>query len=91
MIVSRRSPLTGKVNEMDIPVTEEQLAAWKGGAMIQDAMPNLSADQREFILTGYTAADWDEVLNKTNLPWATSPHSDPHVPLGALNFWTFHK
>lgn len=32
--------------------------------MLQDAMPNLSADQREFLLTGYTAADWDEVFGK---------------------------
>ena len=58
MIVSRRSPLTGNVNEMGIPVTEEQLAVWKGGAMIQDAMPNLTADQREFIMSGYTPEDW---------------------------------
>lgn len=62
MIVSRRSPLTGKVNEMDIPVTEEQLNAWKSGKMIQDAMPNLTADQRKFIMSGYTPEDWHRIF-----------------------------
>jgi hypothetical protein len=28
---------------------------------IQDAMPNLSADEREFIMTGMTPADWEKM------------------------------
>jgi hypothetical protein len=54
VIFKRTSPLTGEVNEMDLPVTEEQIEAWKGGTLIQDAMPQLTPAQREFIRTGYT-------------------------------------
>jgi hypothetical protein len=43
---------------MDIDVTDEQMNLWKSGELIQLAMPNVSADEREFILTGYTPADW---------------------------------
>ena len=59
MIIIRKSMLSGNVSSMDIPVTEGQLAEWQAGALIQNAMPNLSADEREFILTGITPAEWD--------------------------------
>jgi hypothetical protein len=49
---------------MDIPVTQEQLDLWNNGVLIQDAMPNLTADQREFIKTGITADEWDEVFGE---------------------------
>jgi len=52
--------LSGKVNSLDIPVTPEQIAKWKNGAFIQDAMPNISADQREFLMTGITPTEWEE-------------------------------
>lgn len=61
MQIKRTSPLTGKENVMEIAVTEEQLAAWRSGALIQDAMPQLSADEREFIISGLTRADWDSL------------------------------
>jgi hypothetical protein len=59
MIIIRKSMLSGNLSSMDIPVTEGQLAKWQAGALIQNVMPNLSADQREFILTGITPAEWD--------------------------------
>ena len=49
---------------MDIPVTEEQLAAWDSGTLIQNAMPNLTPDQREFIMTGITPEQWVEMFRK---------------------------
>lgn len=62
MQIKRTSPLTGKENVMEIDVTEEQLAAWRGGELIQNAMPQLSADEREFILSGLMPADWDSLF-----------------------------
>ena len=63
MLVERKSPMTGKPVTMEIDVTEEQLADWDSGMLIQKAMPNLTADEREFILTGLTAEEWDEVMS----------------------------
>ena len=51
-------------NEMEIPVTQEQLDAWKDGMLIQKAMPNLTPDQREFIMTGITPEEWDDAYGE---------------------------
>ena len=62
MKITRTSPATGKVNSLDIEVTADQLRRWEGGEMIQNAMPNVSADEREFIKTGLTREDWDNMF-----------------------------
>ena len=55
---TRNSPWSNNPNTMEIDTTEAALAAWQGGMLIQDAMPNLSAAEREFIKTGLTPRDW---------------------------------
>ncbi len=60
MLIQRRSILTGKVRTRDIPVSEEQFSSWKDGVLIQDAMPHLSDEEREFILSGITSQEWDD-------------------------------
>jgi|TARA_R110000796_G_scaffold242528_1_gene364622 hypothetical protein len=50
--------LTGDTNTMDIPVTQDQLDSWTNGMLIQEAMPNLTAEHREFIMTGTTPEVW---------------------------------
>ncbi len=62
MLIERESPLSGNKNTLDIPVTLAQIAAWKGGELIQNAMPNLSADEREFVKTGITAEEWENAF-----------------------------
>ncbi len=57
-----RSRFSGKVTEQEIPVTEEQIKAWQDGALIQNAMPNLSPAQREFIKSGITSQEWDDMF-----------------------------
>ena len=51
---------TGIERTLDLDFTAEQLAEWKNGALIQDAMPNLSAADREFVMTGVTDEEWSE-------------------------------
>lgn len=63
MKIQKRSKLSGKIREMDIPVTTEQLEAWMNGELIQDVMPNISADEREFLMTGITPEEWDSVFS----------------------------
>ena len=62
MKIVRKSPLNGKTNEMEIPVTQEQLDQWNNGMLIQNAMPNLTPDEREFIMTGITEEEWDDLF-----------------------------
>lgn len=62
--VTRVSAFTGKIHEMKIVARREQFAKWKAGQMIQYAFPQLNADEREFIMTGITAEEWDKYIPK---------------------------
>lgn len=60
MRIVRKSLISGIDHVMDIPVTLAQIMAWNAGIHIQDAMPNLTAAQREFIMTGITEEEWNQ-------------------------------
>jgi hypothetical protein len=66
MIVTRKSCFTGKLNQMSIDMDpqafETALREWEGGKLIQEAFPDLSADEREFLMTGSTPAEWQEIF-----------------------------
>lgn len=65
MQITRTSIISGVTRTMDIPVTLEQLYQWEVvGKNIQDVMPDLTADQREFIMNGVTAEEWDEIFGE---------------------------
>jgi hypothetical protein len=58
MLITRKSRFSGKTNTMDLPVLEIEYSAWMNGVPAQTAFPNLSADQREFIISGTTPEEW---------------------------------
>ena len=43
----------------EIPVKQEAFEAWSNGGLIQDTCPELSADQREQLITGICGPCWD--------------------------------
>ena len=67
MLVGKKSQLSGKSHEMEIDVSEKQITLWMEGALIQDVMPNLTPDEREFIMTGITPAEWDEAFAQSDV------------------------
>lgn len=63
MLITRTSTLSGITRTLDIPCSREDYNRWAlGGAVIQNAMPYLTADQREFIKTGITADEWEDLF-----------------------------
>jgi hypothetical protein len=62
IIMEKTSPVTGKSNTMAINATAEQVEAWVGGMLIQDAMPQASVDQREFMISGCTPSCWSSMF-----------------------------
>ena len=62
MLVSRVSPFSGNTHIMDLPITVEQVIEFNRGALVQNAFPHLTADEREFILTGITPQEWEEAF-----------------------------
>jgi len=59
MKITKKSGLTGNTSVREIAVTMAQLEAWRGGELIQWVMPELSNDDREFLMTGITPEEWD--------------------------------
>jgi hypothetical protein len=66
MLIQRISLLTGKQHSMEIPITEEQMEIYERGVLIHRAAPNLTADQREFIISGITPEEWNETFKQEN-------------------------
>lgn len=63
MLITKQSPVTGELNSMDLPVTQEQLTDWKvNRKLVQDVFPHLTAVEREFLISGYTAEDWEFIF-----------------------------
>lgn len=52
MIIKRESIISGRSSTMDLPVTQRQIDMWQSGMCIQDCMPHLEIEQREFLITG---------------------------------------
>ena len=57
MFVEVKSILSDDVRSKEIDVNLEQVRAWMDGALIQDAMPNVSAEDRDF----FKGIFWDEM------------------------------
>jgi len=64
MFITKKNMITGVPHTMELDVTPEQIKAWENGMLIQDAMPNLSQDEREFIITGITPEGWDALFGE---------------------------
>jgi len=64
MLVTRKSILTGIVRTRELDITEAQFEAWQNGALIQDAMPQLSVSDREFLINGVTDAEWRQTFGE---------------------------
>ena len=51
---------SGVERTLDLNITQSMLADWESGTLIQEAMPQLNADEREFIMTGVTPEEWSK-------------------------------
>jgi hypothetical protein len=60
MKITKVSMLSKLERSLELDVTAEEIKAWKSGMLIQDAMPRLTTDEREFMMTGITAEEWEE-------------------------------
>jgi hypothetical protein len=65
MRITKKSPVTGEFNTREINCTPAQLAAWRNrDGLIQNVMPQLDADDREFLISGCTPEDWEVLFGK---------------------------
>jgi hypothetical protein len=63
MLITKTSQLTKREHTINLNVTQEQMDRFDrrrdNGEHVQTIFPHLSAEQREFILTGITPEEWD--------------------------------
>jgi len=64
MLIKKRSMFTGKLNEMDLNITQEQIDNYNSGALVQEAFSNLNADEREFLISGATPEEWERFMGE---------------------------
>ena len=77
MKITRTSIFSGIERTLDLPITQEQLAEWEAGGLIQKVMPDLTTSQREFVMTGVTDEEWDN-------EFGTEEDDDVHDHKGGL-------
>ena len=61
LMVTGQCTVTGDIYSIEVPA--EGFARWEGGTLIQVALPDLSGDDREFLISGITPAAWDQIFN----------------------------
>lgn len=49
--------------DFTVTVTTEAYDNWRNGMLPQRALPSLTKDQREFLISGYTQEEWDELFD----------------------------
>lgn len=58
MVITRTS-VFNVTRSIDLPVTPEQISRWEQGELAQDVFTQLTASEREFIISGNTDEDWN--------------------------------
>ncbi|MDE0532634.1 MAG: hypothetical protein OXI01_14480 [Albidovulum sp.] len=65
-LVIRRSSLTGKVGGRAIPASAAEIAGWMAlgnpAPHVQEAFPDLNANDREFLMNGSTPEEFEELI-----------------------------
>ena len=68
--IDRVSPITGNTNSMFMLLDVADLIKWRDGrGLIQDCLPYLSADEREFLKTGIMPEEWGQATDKQVGGW----------------------
>ena len=60
VMVSGPCHVTGK--QYSVTVSRDGYYAWRQGRLIQDALPNVSKEDREFLISGTSPEGWREMF-----------------------------
>jgi hypothetical protein len=68
MEITKISQLSGKENTMNIEVTQYEMIRienrYHSKELIQNIVPNLSMEEREFLMTGITPEEWNNTFGE---------------------------
>jgi hypothetical protein len=64
MLITMISTISKKPSTRDIDITDrELLRIMQGNELIQNVVPHLSPEDREFLITGITPEEWKELFH----------------------------
>ena len=67
MLIRKTSQISKTESVMDLDITFGQLERienrYETKELIQDIVPNLSKEEREFLMTGITPKEWNQMFN----------------------------
>jgi hypothetical protein len=63
MKITKKNLVTNKENTLELDVTASQYHDWEMGMHAQNAFPNLTADEREFIISGMLPGEFDKLFS----------------------------
>lgn len=72
MKITKTCVYTNRKNTMEINITEEQYQQFKAGTDIDECMPTITYEEREFLLTGALPEEIDDMYEESE------KHSDPY-------------
>ena len=65
VVVHKKSMVSGRLNSMLLPTTQGKIEYWiESGKLIQDVMPDLNDNQREFLMSGITPREWNDMFGE---------------------------
>lgn len=67
MKITKLSNVSGISHTMDIPIDPVKYQKWVedcNAPYVQNYFPELTSSQREFLLSGITDEEWDEIFGK---------------------------
>ena len=66
MLVTNTSQLSGKETTLELDITHEQMERFENrranGEYVQTIFPNLTPAEREFLLTGISPIEWENIF-----------------------------
>ena len=63
--VHKQSVITGNHNSMVLPTRQGELEYWEESmTLVQDAFPHFTPEQREFLISGSTPEEWNELFSE---------------------------
>jgi len=64
MKLTRKSIFSGKETTRDLPITVNEIMRWQSGEYIRDVWPDLDPYDQEWLISGLTNEEQDELFNK---------------------------
>jgi len=68
MLIMKQSSISKEYHSMDLDITEDQLDRIKNRfntkELIQNIVPDLTPSEREFLMTGITEQEWNQLYGE---------------------------